>query len=72
VIVSAKDDIEICASDNVKDARCVVIGGAPLGDREKYWNFVSSRSQRIEQAKSDWKNKQFPSVPNETEFIPLP
>lgn len=53
-------------------ARCMVIGGEPLGTRYKWWNFVSSRPERIEQAKADWRDRQFASVPNEAEFIPLP
>ncbi len=53
-------------------ARCIVIGGEPLGTRYKWWNFVSSRSDRIEQAKADWRDRRFASVPNETEMSPLP
>ncbi|GAB4381541.1 MAG: pirin family protein [Elainellaceae cyanobacterium] len=53
-------------------ARCVVIGGEPLGTRYKWWNFVSSRPERIEQAKADWRDRRFATVPSETEFIPLP
>ncbi|QYO67497.1 pirin family protein [Leptolyngbya sp. 7M] len=53
-------------------ARCVVIGGEPLGPRYKWWNFVSSRPERIAQAKADWRNGHFAAVPGETEFIPLP
>jgi redox-sensitive bicupin YhaK (pirin superfamily) len=53
-------------------SRCIVIGGEPVGQRIKWWNFVSSRQERIEQAKQDWKAGQFPAVPEETEFIPLP
>ncbi|MEO0769382.1 MAG: pirin family protein, partial [Cyanobacteria bacterium J06649_4] len=55
-----------------QDAFCMVVGGDSLGEREKYWNFVSSRPERIEVAKQDWKNQNFPTVPGETEFIPLP
>jgi redox-sensitive bicupin YhaK (pirin superfamily) len=54
------------------EAKAMIIGGAPVGDRTKYWNFVSSRSARIEQAKQDWQDRRFPAVPGETEFIPLP
>lgn len=54
------------------DARCIVVGGEPVGKRYKWWNFVSSRLERIEQAKADWQNKRFPQVPDETQFIPLP
>ena len=54
------------------EAHCIVIGGEPVGERHKWWNFVSSRLSRIEQAKHDWQEKQFSQVPQETEFIPLP
>lgn len=53
-------------------ARCIVIGGEPLGQRYKWWNFVSSQRERIEQAKADWRNCRFATVPEESEFIPLP
>ena len=54
-------------------ARYVVIGGAPLdGTRFMWWNYVSSRRERIEQAKDDWRAQRMGQVPGETEFIPLP
>ncbi len=37
-----------------------------------WWNFVSSRPERIEQAKADWRAARFDTVPGDTEFIPLP
>lgn len=55
-----------------RSARCIVIGGEPVGERHKWWNFVSSRRDRIEQAKQDWRSGRFAPVPEETEFIPLP
>ncbi|MGB8700506.1 MAG: pirin family protein [Thermosynechococcaceae cyanobacterium] len=55
-----------------RDARCVVIGGESVGQRHKWWNFVSSRPERIEQAKHDWQAGRFDPVPGETERIPLP
>lgn len=56
------------------DARVMLLGGAPLdGERHIFWNFVSSRQERIEQAKRDWSQGRFPKVPgDEDEFIPLP
>ena len=56
------------------DARVVLLGGAPLdGERHLWWNFVSSTTARIEEAKRDWKEGRFPKVPgDESEFIPLP
>jgi redox-sensitive bicupin YhaK (pirin superfamily) len=54
-------------------ARFLMLGGEPMdGPRHIWWNFVSSRKERIEQAKADWKLARFDSVPGETEFIPLP
>lgn len=57
----------------VEDAKVAFIGGEYLGERFIEWNFVSSRKQRIEQAKDDWREGRFPLVPgDEEEFIPLP
>jgi len=53
-------------------SRVALLGGAPLGERHIWWNFVSSSRERIEQAKRQWGNGAFPQVPGETEFIPLP
>ncbi len=53
-------------------SRVMVIGGEPLGKRHIYWNFVSSSRERIEQAKSDWRERRFGEIPGEHEFIPLP
>jgi hypothetical protein len=54
-------------------ARFVVIGGEPLdGRRFIWWNFVSSRRERIEAAKHDWQAQRLGAIPGETEFIPLP
>ena len=58
----------------VSDARVALVGGAAMdGPRHIWWNFVSSRKDRIEQAKADWKLGRFDSVPgDDKEFIPLP
>jgi redox-sensitive bicupin YhaK (pirin superfamily) len=54
-------------------ARVMLLGGEPMeGGRHIWWNFVSSSTERIEQAKEDWKAGRFAPVPEETEFIPLP
>ncbi|WP_111657912.1 pirin family protein [Isoalcanivorax indicus] len=55
------------------DARIALIGGAPVGERFIDWNFVSSRRERLKQAREDWRAQRFPLVPgDEEEFIPLP
>ena len=57
----------------LRRARLMFLGGAAVeGPRYIWWNFVSSRKERIEQAKEDWKTGRFAPVPHETEFIPLP
>jgi redox-sensitive bicupin YhaK (pirin superfamily) len=51
----------------------MLLGGEPLGERHIFWNFVSSRKERIEQAKADWKAGRIKLPPNDDkEFIPLP
>lgn len=54
-------------------ARIFLIGGEPFAEkRYVYWNFVSSRAERIEQAKQDWREGRFGPVAGDDEFIPLP
>lgn len=51
----------------------MIFGGEPLGERHVFWNFVSSRKERIEQAKEDWKAGRIPLPPgDDQEWIPLP
>ena len=65
------DKITITAAS---DTHFVILGGASMdGPRHIWWNFVSSRKERIEQAKAEWKAGHFGKVPgDEIEFIPLP
>ena len=64
------DHITIVAKSR---ARFMMLGGEPLdGPRYIWWNFVSSRRERIEQAKADWKQARFDSVRGDDQFIPLP
>ena len=51
----------------------MLLGGEPLGERFIWWNFVSSRRERIEQAKADWKAGRILLPPTDNhEFVPLP
>ena len=53
--------------------RFMVIGGEPLeSHRFMWWNFVSSRKERIEQAAADWEAQRMGKVEGDDEFIPLP
>lgn len=55
------------------ESTLMLLGGEPLGERFIWWNFVSSRKERIEQAKSDWQQGKIILPPNDNhEFIPLP
>lgn len=56
-----------------EDATVMLLGGEPLGPRFIEWNFVSSRKERIEQAKADWRagRMKLPDLDHD-EFIPLP
>jgi hypothetical protein len=58
----------------LSDAHVMLLGGAAMdGPRYLWWNFVSSRQERIEQAKAEWKSGRFGIVPSDVEeFIPLP
>jgi redox-sensitive bicupin YhaK (pirin superfamily) len=55
-------------------ARLVLVGGDALdAPRHMWWNFVSSRKERILQAAADWQAMRMGTVPgDEAEFIPLP
>ncbi|ENY80490.1 pirin family protein [Sphingopyxis sp. MC1] len=56
------------------DARVMLLGGEAFRTpRHLWWNFVSSSRDRINQAKHDWKDGNFPLVAGDSEeFIPLP
>jgi redox-sensitive bicupin YhaK (pirin superfamily) len=57
----------------VTPATVMLLGGEALGERHIWWNFVSSRPERIEQAKAEWRAKKIPlPVGDADEFIPLP
>lgn len=67
------DAITVRATGGVP-ARFLVLGGEPMdGPRHIWWNFVSSSKERIDQAKEDWRQMRFDTVPGDAEeFIPLP
>ena len=55
------------------DGRAMVLGGEPVGERTIWWNFVHSDRDRIEQAKADWAQQRFPTVPGDHDpWVPLP
>lgn len=51
----------------------MLLGGEPVGPRYIWWNFVSSRRERIEQAKADWQAGRIAlPVGDAEEWIPAP
>ncbi|HMK05162.1 MAG TPA: pirin family protein [Ferruginibacter sp.] len=70
LVFNKTDDPLIIAKDNTT---LMLLGGEPLGERFIWWNFVSSRKERIEQAKEDWRQGRIILPPTDNkEFIPLP
>ena len=57
-----------------RGGRVMLLGGEAFSTRRHaWWNFVSSSRERIEQAKRDWKQGRFPTIPgDDKECIPLP
>ncbi|HZC57718.1 MAG TPA: pirin family protein [Xanthobacteraceae bacterium] len=75
LVLKPGERVEVKAANDAQvDAHVILVGGAPMdGPRHIWWNFVSSRKDRIEAAKADWKAGRFDIVPSDnTEFIPLP
>ncbi|WP_336366475.1 pirin family protein [Marinobacter sp. C2H3] len=69
-VLAGGQTVEVTAE---RECRIAVIGGEPLGRRFMEWNFVSSRAERLKQAREDWKAGRFPTVPgDDKEFIPYP
>ena len=57
----------------VEPSTIMLLGAEPIGPRYIWWNFVSSRRERIEQAKADWRAGRIAlPVGDDAELIPLP
>ena len=62
-----------CCLDLEAGTEVLLFGGEPFPEeRFLFWNFVSSSKERLETAKSDWRNREFPQVPGDKTYIPLP
>jgi redox-sensitive bicupin YhaK (pirin superfamily) len=70
IVFKQGSEIEIKHSS---DAIFVLIGGEVFPEpRFIWWNLVSTSREKIEAAKEAWRNRTFPQVPGDDEFIPLP
>lgn len=69
-ILTSKAQVSITANT---DSRVALIAGETMTKRYIEWNFISSRKERIEQAKQDWQQGRFAKVVgDEEEYIPYP
>ena len=59
---------------SARGGRVMLLGGEAFTTRRHvWWNFVSSSKDRIMEARDDWNQRRFPTVPgDEEEFIPIP
>lgn len=63
----------LCTFEMSANTTVYLFGGEPLPEKRFIdWNFVSSRRERLQQAKEDWIERRFPEVPGETDFVPYP
>lgn len=61
-----------CKLELAAGTQLLLFGGEPFPEeRFLHWNFVSHSKERLEQAKYDWQNKNFPKVPGDDTYIPL-
>src|SRR6185503_17326047 len=58
MVVFARDSAPRIVADSA--ATVMLLGGEPLGPRHIWWNFVSSRHERINQARMDWREGRIP------------
>jgi len=71
-ILIAKDST-LCEFDLAENSTVYIFGGEAFPEeRLIYWNFVASTKELIEKAKKNWLEQNFPPVPGETGFVPLP
>ena len=67
------NDSRLCSFEMGANTTVYLFGGEPFPENRFIdWNFVSSRRDRLQQAKADWIDRRFPEVPGETEFVPYP
>jgi redox-sensitive bicupin YhaK (pirin superfamily) len=70
LVFAKEEDPTLLAKES---STVMLLGGEPLGERFIWWNFVSSKRERIEQAKADWKAGRIELPPTDNDvFIPLP
>lgn len=71
MLVSKVEDI--CDVTISANSHVLLFGGEAFPEeRHIFWNFVSSSKEKIEQAKTAWKKRSFPKIPQDTTYVPMP
>jgi len=67
------NDSSLCEFTMDENTTVYIFGGEPFPEpRHIYWNFVATSTEMIEEAKQRWTAQEFPKIPGETGFVPLP
>jgi redox-sensitive bicupin YhaK (pirin superfamily) len=70
LISKTNEACEICLEEGTQ---LLLFGGEPLPEeRFLLWNFVSHSKKRLQEAKKDWEDREFPMVPEDATYIPMP
>lgn len=70
LISKSNEQCQICFEAGTQ---VLLFGGEPLAEEPLLlWNFVSHSKDRLKQAKADWENRKFPTVPEDDTYIPFP
>lgn len=71
-ILVAKD-ASLCEFEMEANTTVYIFGGETFPEeRFIHWNFVASSKETIREARKKWEKQEFPKVPEETDFVPLP
>ena len=64
---------EACTIALKANTRVLIFGGEPLDyEPQMLWNFVASDKTRLQEAKTQWIDRQFPKIPGDNTYIPFP
>ena len=66
-------DAHLCSFEMKAGSTVYIFGGEPFPE-ERFisWNFVASEKHTIDEAKEKWINHEFPKVPGDDGYVPLP
>jgi len=66
-------DAHLCTFEMKAETTVYIFGGEPFPE-ERFisWNFVASDKSTIDEAKEKWINHEFPKVPGDDGYVPLP